>query len=218
VIELNDVAKVYSKNASPIAALDGVALRVEPGQFVVVRGPSGSGKTTLLMIVGGMLHPTRGRVQVAEQNVYALPTRRRAAFRAANIGFVFQMFHLVPYLDALGNVMLPIGAASQRPSEDDARALLERVGLTGRLRHKPAELSAGERQRTAIARALINRPKVILADEPTGNLDSENAAAVFGHLKQFCDEGGTVVLATHGPLAEVHADRIIDLRNGRIVA
>jgi len=227
MIVLDNVTKSYRTDRGQlrrINALDAVNLHIEEGEFVVVSGPSGSGKTTLLMTVAGMLRPTSGTVSVNKTNLYAMSVRERAKFRAENIGFVFQMFHLVPYLDVTENVLLAAGVVSRKPARRlagqnrnaQAQNLIQRFGLAGRNHHRPAELSAGEKQRTAVARALLNNPKVILADEPTGNLDGDNAAAVLTHLAEFHQAGGTVVLATHGPAAEQFADRIIHLQNGSI--
>jgi ABC-type lipoprotein export system ATPase subunit len=214
VIVLSDVSKTYRTRAGQVKALDGLTLEIPTGQFVAVRGPSGSGKTTLLMVIAGMLRPSAGTVAVGGQDVFALGQQERARFRARTIGFVFQMFHLVPYLNIAENVRLATRADGVNHSSEVPQ-LLERLGLAGRATHKPAELSAGEKQRTAIARALLNRPKVILADEPTGNLDPENAGMVMRHLADFQQAGGTVVVATHGPAADDFATRVISLRDGR---
>jgi len=218
---LENVAKTYRTRRGDVKALNDVNLRIEKGEFVVVCGPSGSGKTTLLMTIGGMLRPTSGKVSVEQKNLYAMSIRQRAKFRAQNIGFVFQMFYLVPYLSVTENVVLAAGAIPDQVGDRkkrDAKAseLIERFGLADRNYHKPSQLSAGEQQRTAIARALLNRPKIILADEPTGNLDPDNAATVLRFIADFHRDGGTVILATHGPAAQQFADRIIHLRNGKI--
>jgi putative ABC transport system ATP-binding protein len=216
VIVLDETTKLYETRAGEVRALDGISLEIAEGEFVAVRGPSGSGKTTLLMAVAGMLRPSAGTVRVSEQDVYQLSQRERARFRAKNIGFVFQMFHLVPYLSVLENVLLaaPVGDRASRST--DAVELLDQLGLSGRATHRPSELSAGEKQRTAIARALLNRPKIILADEPTGNLDPGNAETVIRHLSDFQRGGGTVVVATHGPAAGQFATRVVQLREGKL--
>ena len=216
MVRLEGVSKRYPTRHGEVKALDDVSLQVDAGEFAVVRGPSGSGKTTLLLTVGGMLRPTGGRVIAAGNDVFAMGVRERATFRAENIGFVFQMYYLVPYLNVFENVLLPAGAGKNRAGRQEAGELLKRLHLSDREDHRPAELSAGERQRTAIARALFNRPKIVLADEPTGNLDRGNAEEVNRYLAAFCREGGTVIMATHGSLADEHADRIIDLREGRV--
>ncbi|RKY01449.1 ABC transporter ATP-binding protein [Candidatus Poribacteria bacterium] len=217
MIQLENVTKIYRSRGGEVKALDGVTLRVEEGEFLVVKGPSGSGKTTLLMIAGGMLRPTGGRVLVNGEDLYSMDEGRRARFRAENIGFVFQMFHLIPYLNVLENVMLPAGAKGEKADRERAAELLRRLGLEGRESHKPSQLSAGERQRVALARALFNRPKIILADEPTGNLDPDSSREVFEHLKRFQEEGGTVLVVTHSAEADGYADRVVQLREGRLV-
>ena len=218
MISCDEVTKTFLKNGAEVVSLDRFTAEIAEGEFVAVRGPSGSGKTTLLLTLGGMQRPSDGAVQFGGRDLYGLPPAERARLRSGEIGFVFQMFHLVPYLDLLGNVLL---AAPGRPSYDErerAAGLLDELGLAKRASHRPGELSAGERQRLAVARALLNRPKLILADEPTGNLDPENAAEVIRHLAAFHRDGGTVVLVTHGTAADEHAGRILRLEQGRLVA
>jgi putative ABC transport system ATP-binding protein len=217
MLVLQDLSKTYPRGTGIVKALDGVSLAVGPGEFVTVCGPSGSGKTTLLMIVAGMLRPSRGAVRFDEQDVYQMSGRQRAQFRARHIGFVFQMFHLVPYLSVLENVLVAAGATG-KDERTRAEELLQQLGLDSRAGHRPAELSAGERQRTAIARALLNRPRLILADEPTGNLDPENAGSVLQHLRDFQRDGGTVMMATHGSAAQEFATRSLSLRDGAMDA
>ena len=216
MISIENISKIYRTRRGQIKALDGISLQVEEGEFLVVRGPSGSGKTTLLLTIGGMLRPTNGRVVMNGNDIYRMGERKRAKFRAQNIGFVFQMFHLVPYLNVIENALLPAGVAGGQTGRTEARELLTRLNISEREYHRPSELSAGEQQRTAIARALLNHPRVILADEPTGNLDPENAAEVIQYLAQFHDDGGTVIVVTHGSLADQYANRVIHLREGRI--
>ena len=216
MVYLENISKIYRTRHGEVKALDEVNFQVKKGEFVLVRGPSGSGKTTLLLTIGGMLRPTEGQVIVDGSDIYAMSERERARFRAENIGFVFQMFHLVPYLNIIENVLLSAGAISNQIVQAEARELLKRLGLSGREHHKPSELSAGEKQRTAVARALLNHPKIILTDEPTGNLDPENAAEVIEYLSEFQRNGGTVIVVTHGKVADQYADRIIHLREGRI--
>ena len=218
MIRCDDVTKTFRKNGAEVVSLDRFTAEIAEGEFVAVRGPSGSGKPTLLLTLGGMQRPSAGAVQFGGRDLYGLPAAERARLRSGEIGFVFQMFHLVPYLDLLGNVLL---AAPGRPSDAErerAAGLLDELGLAKRASHRPGELSAGERQRLAVARALLNRPKLILADEPTGNLDPENAAEVIRHLAAFHRDGGTVVLVTHGTAADEHAGRILRLQQGRLVA
>jgi len=215
MLVLDNLNKTYRTGGHAVKAIDGVSLRIDTGEFVAVCGPSGSGKTTLLMMIAAMLRPSEGTVQLDEKDVYGMTTPQRARFRAQNIGFVFQMFHLIPYLNVLENVLVAGGAISERDGVR-ARELVQRLGLQHRMHHRPGELSAGEKQRTAMARALLNRPRLILADEPTGNLDPENAQSVLTHLRGFQQDGGTVIVATHGPAAEEFATRTVSLRDGRV--
>ncbi len=215
MVVLENVVKTYRRRRGDVKALSDINLQIEKGEFVVICGPSGSGKTTLLMTIAAMLRPTSGSVCVEQNNLYTMSIRDRAKFRAENIGFIFQMFHLVPYLNVIENVVLAGGVASRDSGAVKANELLKQLGLAERAFHRPSELSAGEKQRTAIARALFNRPKIILADEPTGNLDPDNTASVLGYLSEFHHSGGTVILATHGTEAEQFADRIIHLHNGQ---
>jgi putative ABC transport system ATP-binding protein len=186
---------------------------------VSVVGPSGSGKSTLLLMLGGMLSPSAGRVLLSDQSVYDLSSDKRARLRKENIGFVFQTFNLVPYLTALENVQVPLflAATDDKSQYEKATALLDRVGLGDRLDHKPTELSVGQQQRVALARMLANDPAVILADEPTGNLDPETADQVIGFLEELHGEGRTIVMVTHDPRAAERAKRTLRLRDGKLV-
>jgi ABC-type lipoprotein export system ATPase subunit len=216
MIELRNVSKIYAGQDGEVRALDDVNLSVEQGEFVVIRGPSGSGKSTLLLTVGGLVRPTRGNVLLEGKDLYAMSGGERARFRAEKIGFVFQMFHLLPYLNVLENVLVPTIPGARISARTEAADILNRLQLPHRLHHRPAELSTGERQRVAVARALLNRPRVILADEPTGNLDPDNAAEVLGYLAEFHRNGGTVLLVTHERSADEWADRIVLLDRGGI--
>lgn len=216
MIELEQVSKVYAGRRGPVRALDEVSVSVREGEFMAVQGPSGSGKSTLLLAIAGMIRPTAGTVRVRGEDVYALSGQERAAFRARNVGFVFQMFHLVPYLGVLDNVLLPTRLVPDRDARARALELLERFGMADRLEHRPGELSTGERQRTAIARALVNRPWLLLADEPTGNLDPETGAQIMQHMRRFHEEGGTVLVVSHEPWVAEHAGRTVRVREGRI--
>lgn len=220
MIRLEHVTKTYRGRRGPVQALADVSLQVTPGEFVAVRGPSGCGKSTLLLTIAGMIQPSAGTVTVRDLDLYALSGRGRSQFRAQNIGFVFQMFHLVPYLSVLENVLLPTRLMRMGADVPDARSraldLLERFGLQDRLAHHPAELSTGERQRTAIARALVNDPWLVLADEPTGNLDTETGAVVMACLAEVHRAGKTLVLVTHDPAVDQYAGRVVKLRGGRV--
>ncbi len=203
------------KRFGDVRALDRVSFDVEAGEWIAIMGPSGSGKTTLINILGGLDHPTAGRVVVDGLEIGSLGERELTRYRADKIGFVFQQFHLVPYLTALENVMLAQYFHSITDEKEAAEALA-RVGLSDRLTHVPAELSGGEQQRVAIARALINNPKVILADEPTGNLDEANEAVVLKLLQELNEAGHTILVVTHSHAIGNLADRRIELEHGRL--
>ena len=215
MIHLESVSRVYDERRRSVRALDGVSLDIAEGEFLAVRGPSGSGKTTLLLTMGAMLRPTEGRVLVAGHDVCAMTARDRARLRAETIGFVFQMFHLVPYLNALENLLVPT-LAGNSISRQDALEMLAAMGLADRIHHRPPELSIGERQRVALARALLKQPDIILADEPTGNLDPSNARHVMDALADFHHSGGTVVAVTHDTLVDRSAQRVVLIDRGRI--
>mgnify|MGYP003627769456 FL=1 len=216
LVEIQDARKTYQGASGQVVAVDGLSLSLDAGNFVAVQGPSGCGKSTLLLLAGGLLAPESGSVQIAGENPYALSADARSKFRAENIGFVFQQFHLVPYLSVLDNVLAPSIATGAAGSDQRARELIDQFGLSHRLEHTPGELSSGERQRTALARAMLNQPKVLLADEPTGNLDAENTTEVLKHLREFASSGGVVLLVTHDVQAAAAADRVIHLRGGKI--
>jgi putative ABC transport system ATP-binding protein len=204
-----------SKHFGEVRALDGVSFKVEAGEWIAIMGPSGSGKTTLINILGGLDSPTAGSAMVDGTDVAQLGENELTRYRAEKIGFVFQQFHLVEYLTALENVMLAQYFHSTT-DEGEARKALERVGLGDRLTHLPAQLSGGEEQRVAVARALINHPKLILADEPTGNLDGANERNVIDLLHELHAEGHTILMVTHNPAIGRLADRRIELEHGRL--
>jgi ABC-type lipoprotein export system ATPase subunit len=203
--------KQVTKRFGDVTALSPFDLNMEKGEFVAIKGASGSGKTTLLLALGGMLRPTEGEIKYKGANLYELSPSKLGNYRSNEVGFVFQMFHLVPYLNVEENVRLAVSNGNQtsQPLE-----LLDQFGLSDRLTHTPSELSAGERQRVALARALVNQPEIILADEPTGNLDPENDRQVFKHLSEYHKKGGTVAVVTHGSTADEFADRIVSLKAG----
>ncbi|MEM7261304.1 MAG: ABC transporter ATP-binding protein [Planctomycetota bacterium] len=211
-IELN---KSYEARPTQVAALSDVSVSLSKGEFLTVRGPSGAGKSTLLFSLGAMLEPDSGRVEIGGVDVYGASERERNALRRDRIGFVFQRFHLVPYLSVLENVLL----GSESPSaelREKARSRLGVLGLGSRLEHLPSELSAGESQRCALARALLSEPTFVLADEPTGNLDPETSETVIDELRAYRDAGAGVLVVSHGPLAAEAADRVLTLRAGRL--
>lgn len=216
ILELRDVQKHFRRPDGAVRAMDGVSLRIGAGEFVAVQGPSGSGKTTLLMAAGILMQPDSGAVVIAGEEPYKLSAEQRAGFRAAHIGFVFQQFHLVHYLNVLDNVLTAALASRADGAKERAHDLIERFGLASRVGHVPSELSTGERQRVALARALLNRPKLLLADEPTGNLDEENGRMVLDCLAAFAKEGGAVLLVTHDPKAAGFSHRALRMEGGRL--
>ena len=213
LVQIDDLRKEFGN----VRALDGVSFDVQAGEWIAIMGPSGSGKTTLINILGGLDTPTSGRALVDGVDVARLDEGGLARFRAEKIGFIFQQFHLVKYLTALENVMLAQYFHSTT-SESEVREALARVGLADRVTHLPGQLSGGEQQRVAVARALINSPKLILADEPTGNLDEANEKIVLKLLQDLHDEGHTIIMVTHAPSIGELADRRIDLAHGRLAA
>ncbi len=219
MLKMEKVSKSYQHRGQVVKALDGATVQIDKGDFVSVVGPSGSGKSTLLLMLGGMLSPSSGRVLLKDESIYDLTSNGRARLRKENIGFVFQTFNLVPYLTALENIQIPLylAGADEKAQEEKATSLLNRVGLGDRMDHKPTELSVGQQQRVALARMLANDPAVILADEPTGNLDPETADQVIGFFEEFNEEGRTVVMVTHDPKAAERAKKTLRLRDGKIV-
>jgi len=221
MIKLIDVSRLYPAQAEEdggvIRALDAVSLHVEPGEWLAIMGPSGSGKSTLVNLIGCLDRPTSGEIWLHGENVATLPASELTRVRAEKIGFVFQQFHLIPYLTALENVMLAQYFHSMT-DEQEALEALDRVGLKERANHVPSQLSGGEQQRVCIARALINNPKIVLADEPTGNLDAVNEEIVLRLLRQLHQQGRTIVMVTHDPVVARLADRRIELHHGKIAA
>jgi len=216
MIELEGVSKVFRTRNGDVRALDDVALRANDGDFVAIRGASGCGKSTLLSLVGGLALPTAGKITVAGNEVSGMSAAQRAEFRTDSIGFVFQMFHLLPYLTVLDNVLVAAPAGARSTAAERAKELLDTFGLSDRLLHRPGQLSVGQRQRVAMARALLNQPALLLADEPTGNLDPDNAASLLDTLTAFHRDGGTILLVTHDSLAAERAGRILELDQGRV--
>ncbi len=220
ILALEDVRKVYRRGVVEVEALRGVSLSVARGEFTAITGASGSGKSTLLAILGCLDRPTSGSYRLEGRDVAALDDDTRTEVRGTRIGFVFQSFHLVPQLTVLENIAVPLFYRGVRRAarEATAKAAAERVGIAARLDHRPAQLSGGEQQRTAIARALVTRPALLLADEPTGNLDSKNGEAVLGLLGELHREGATIVLVTHDPKCAARAQREIRMEDGRVAA
>jgi ABC-type lipoprotein export system ATPase subunit len=214
------LTKSYAMGWRTLEVLRGVNLEVPRGEFLALRGASGAGKSTLLHLIGGLDSPNAGEIHFAGQNIAAFSERELTDFRNRRVGFVFQAYHLLPELDALENVCLPARVARRSAAQAEARGreLLARVGLGDRLEHKPFELSGGEQQRVAIARALINEPELVLADEPTGNLDSHTGSEIIELLKKLhAEKQTTLVIATHDAKVAAHARRVFELADGRIV-
>ena len=220
LIEIKNVTKRYTSGYDQVEALRGVDICIEKGEFITIMGQSGSGKSTLLSVLGGMNHPTDGEVEMAGVMLYQLPGEKLADFRAQNLGFVFQSFHLISYLTAIENVMLPLAIVRMNSlsKKTAARQALERVGLGAKLDRLPNQLSGGEQERVAIARAIVNNPHILLADEPTGNLDSKTSEEVMALFRELNDAGQTVVMVTHNPDNGRYADRTITLKDGAVVS
>ena len=217
MIEIRDVSRVYRRGADEIHALEHVSLRIDRGRFVALMGPSGSGKSTLLNLLAGLDRPSAGTVTVAGQRLNDLSEDELARFRARHVGFVFQFFNLIPVLTACGNVELPLLLTSLGREErhQRARVALRVVGLEARADHRPSELSGGEQQRVAIARAIVSDPEIVVADEPTGDLDARNAVEILALLRDLCREfEKTVVMVTHDPRGEAFVDEIHHLDKG----
>ncbi|MCE2825976.1 MAG: ABC transporter ATP-binding protein [Verrucomicrobium sp.] len=214
LLEASDLTRNHATRPGVVAGVAGLSLRVDPGEFVVVRGPSGSGKSTLLLLLGALLRPQSGTLRIDGVDLHRLDAAGRSGFRARSVGFVFQMFHLLPYLSVRENVLTGLPPGAPR-SGTEADGWIEALGLSDRRDAAPATLSTGERQRVALARALVKRPPLVLADEPTGNLDPDNAGRVLEHLERYRRAGGTVVLVTHGPEADRYATQRLRLEAGR---
>jgi putative ABC transport system ATP-binding protein len=219
VVELDAVSRVYVTGDTSLRALDGVTFRVAAGEYVAIMGTSGSGKSTMMNLVGLLDRPTEGTVRIDGQAVSGLSDRALSMIRNRKLGFVFQSFHLLPRLTALENVEVPMTYAGVAPKERRARALeaLAQVGLKDRVHHTPTQLSGGQQQRVAIARALVNRPRLLLADEPTGALDTETTRQILDLVDGLQRDGLTVVLVTHEPDVAARARRVVWMRDGRIV-
>lgn len=219
-IETVDLWRIYKTGAQEVAALRGVSLQLEPGKFVALKGRSGSGKTTLLNCLGGLDHPTRGKINIFGQDISTFNDQQITTWRREQVGFVFQSFGLLPTLSAFENVELILRIAGASPRERNARSLevLKLVGLSKWIHHRPYELSGGQQQRLAIARALANRPRLIFADEPTGELDSGTATEILGFFREIVDkEGLTMLVASHDALVDRFVDQILRMSDGQIV-
>ncbi len=218
LIEIKNLNKTYESGEECVTALCDVDLNIERGEFISVMGPSGSGKSTLLTILGGLNHPTKGDVAVDDIPIYKLSLEKLADFRREYLGFIFQSFQLIPYLTVIENVMLPL-SITQRTNREQvkmAEEILEKIGLAGKARRLPDQLSGGEQERVAIARALVNSPPILMADEPTGNLDSKTGNEIMDLFKSLNKEGQTIVMVTHNPENTSFSTRTISLKDGRV--
>jgi len=217
MISLNNITRSFNGPKGKIIALSDISMTISPGELLAVRGPSGCGKSTLLLTAAGMLKPDKGEVLYQDKdNPYNLTPDKRSRLRAQLIGFVFQQFHLIPYLTVQENIAVSSLILSVNNAEERAKELIKKFGLESREDHLPSQLSTGEKQRTALARALYNKPKVIMADEPTGNLDDENADIVMNHLKSYVEDGGCVLLVTHSARAAEYATSTLNMKGGLI--
>jgi putative ABC transport system ATP-binding protein len=219
MFQLKNVTKTYERRGETVNAINETSLSIGDNEFIALVGPSGSGKTTLLSLLGGMMGPTSGEVLFRGESIYDMSLNERTNLRLKSLGFVFQSFNLVPWLSAIENVQVPLSLAGELASVQQERAaeLLHRVGLSDRMHHLPSELSQGQQQRVALARTLANDPQVILADEPTGNLDPESREQVMNLLSEFQSEGRCIVMVTHDQFAAKHAQRSLRLVDGVIV-
>ena len=218
ILEAKALNKTYTVDHQDIMVLNDISLTVEPGEFVVITGSSGSGKTTLLTLLSGLDKPTSGRVFIDQQDITDASEDDLAPLRNRIIGFVFQSFHLIPSMSAMENIMFPAELQGLSNAEKKARQLLERVGLADRADNLPSQLSGGEKQRVSLCRAMINDPKLLFADEPTGNLDSKKGRIVFEQLVEIKNEqGATLILVTHNPEIATAADRVLTLKDGRLI-
>jgi putative ABC transport system ATP-binding protein len=218
-ITAENLVKQYGEKDFAVKAVKGISFDIEEGEFVAIMGESGSGKSTLLSMMGALNSPTEGRYTIDGVDIYRLSQDQRALFRREYLGFVFQSFHLVPYLTALENVMIPLTTTKLKANEkrDMARGALEQVGLMDKGHRLPSEISGGEQERVAVARAVVNNPPVLIADEPTGNLDSKTTSEIMELIKGLCDKGITVVMVTHSSECAQYAKRLIHLSDGLIV-
>jgi putative ABC transport system ATP-binding protein len=217
ILEAKALNKTYTVDHQNIMVLNDISLTVDPGEFLVITGSSGSGKTTLLTLLSGLDKPTSGRVLIDQQDITDASEDDLAPLRNRMIGFVFQSFHLIPSMSAKENIMFPAELRGLGNAEEKARQLLKRVGLSDRADNLPSQLSGGEKQRVSLCRAMINAPKLLFADEPTGNLDSKNGRIVFEQLVEMkTEQGATLILVTHNPEFSATADRVLRLRDGRL--
>jgi len=217
MIEVKGLVKRFNSGSKSVIALHDIDLHIKEGEFTLIKGPSGCGKSTLLFCMGGLLKPSAGAVLISGKELYSIPEKERLMYRVKKTGMVYQSYYLLPYFTVAENIRISRQLDGVAFSDDEFFKIVKRLKIDHRLNHKPSELSVGEKQRVSLARALILKPEVILADEPTGNLDPDNVIVVLQCLKEFKNEGGTVVMVTHGTEADSFATRQIEMNNGRIV-
>ena len=218
MIQTNSLTKIFSCGKRKVIALNEIDVQIKAGDFVLIKGESGCGKSTLLFTLGGMLSPSSGDIMVGGENIYEYTEGQRARYRANNIGFVFQSYHLLPYLSVMENIMISNKIGGVNVDASLVEEFAKQLHIDHRLHHKPSTLSVGEKQRVALARAMIGNPQLILADEPTGNLDPHNAQQVLNYLLDYNKKGGTVVMVTHGDQADKYSNSIVRMHNGKIMA
>ena len=220
MIEMKNVSKIYNMGKEKVIALDDVSLKINKGEFVAIVGPSGSGKSTLMHIVGGLDSPTNGDIFIEGNDISKLKDKKLSKYRNEKIGFVFQAFNLENSQTALENVMMPLifAGVSKKERKERAKKALEIVGLSNLEKHKPNEMSGGQRQRVSIARALVNNPQIVFADEPTGNLDSKSGESIMNLFHEINNKGFTVIMVTHNPEEANRAKRVIEIKDGRIIS
>lgn len=218
MIDIRNVSKIYKMGKEEVIALDNVSLNIKEGEFVAIVGPSGSGKSTLMHLIGGLDTPTSGSVHISGKDISKLKDKEMSRYRNGTIGFVFQAFNLENTQTALENVMMPLifAGVGKRERKNKAHKALDMVGLGDKVKHRPMEMSGGQRQRVSIARALVNSPKIIFADEPTGNLDSKNGKLIMDLLNNLNEEGYTIIMVTHNMEEARKAKRVITIRDGRV--
>lgn len=217
MIEVKGLTKIFNSGGKRVSALENVDLKIQKGDFALIKGPSGCGKSTLLFTLGGLLNPSSGAVRISDVDFYALTETKRLQFRSQAIGFVFQSYYLIPYLTIMENIMILNKVQGLNVTKEEVIQLAEQLNFDHRLKHKPSEMSIGEKQRVSLVRALAIKPDIILADEPTGNLDPENAEIVLKYLEFFHRKGGTVVMVSHGSDADNYASKNIFMDKGGIV-
>lgn len=217
MIHIAKLSKAFHSNKTDVIALNQINLHIEKGTFTLIKGASGCGKSTLLFAIGGMLKPTQGNITINNKDIYTLPEKELLKYRSREIGFVFQSYHLIPYLNVEENILLVTKSCSAKIDLSNLKDMIEDFDLTDRLHHKPSELSVGEKQRVALLRALLVKPKLLIADEPTGNLDPQNSAVIMKHFALYIKNGGTIIMASHGSEADSIANTIVRMEKGRII-